>query len=158
MSDLSAPVIEISRAVSAQDVTAAKRLFQEYADFLGVDLRFQGFDEEIATFPAAYERLLIARVDGAPEGAVGLKRLEDGVCEMKRLYVRERRRGLSLGRRLSEALIDEARRAGYRAMRLDTLARLKPALRLYHGLGFRPIDAYYENPESDVIYMQLDLG
>ncbi len=151
------PGVTVSRAVSDTDVGEVKLLFQEYAAFLGVDLCFQGFDEEMATFPATYERLLLARVDAAPAGAVGLKPLGEGKCEMKRLYVRKAYRGISLGRRLAEALIREAAGAGYKTMRLDTLPRLEAALGLYRDLGFRSIGAYYQNPEPDVVYMELDL-
>ncbi len=150
--------IEIFEATSEADVAAVKFLFRDYAAFLKVDLCFQDFEEEMATFPNFYELLLLARVDGAAAAAVGLKDLGDGVCEMKRLYTRPNYRGLGLGRRLCSGLIDQARRRGYRAMRLDTLKRLAAALSLYHQYGFVEIDKYCENPEEDVVYMELPLG
>lgn len=149
--------IAIKLAASQEDITAVKALFIEYAEWLGVSLCFQGFDEEIATFPSFYDFLLIARVNGEAAGAVGLKDHGQGICEMKRLYVRDAFKRRGLGRRLSEALIIEAKARGFARMRLDTLMRLEAAIALYRDLGFREIPAYYENPEKDVIYMEKAL-
>ncbi|MCA8889848.1 MAG: GNAT family N-acetyltransferase [Parvularculaceae bacterium] len=149
--------IEIAEPKTAGEIDAVKALFIEYAQFLDVDLCFQGFDKEIATFPAAYRHLLLAFVDGEAAGAVGLKDLGRGVCEMKRLYVRPGFQGLGLGRRLSLAVIDAARAQGFTIMRLDTLHRLKPAIALYTSLGFAETDSYYDNPLDGVIYMALGL-
>ena len=149
---------DIRLASSPADVAAVKTLFQEYADFLGIDLCFQDFDEEMATFPQAYDCLLLARVDGEAAAAVGLKDFGDGACEMKRLYARPAFRGLGLGRRLCVVLIKEARRRGYQVMRLDTLEWLDAAVALYREFGFREIDPYYENPHKGVVYMELPLN
>lgn len=149
--------IEIVKATSPGDVAAVKELFLEYADFLNVDLCFQGFAEEMATFPDAYEVLFLARVDGEPAAAIGLKDLGERVCEMKRLYARSNFHGLGLGGRLCDRLVDEARSRGYRVMRLDTLQRLEAAVALYRKRGFVEIKQYCENPEDDVIYMELTL-
>lgn len=149
--------IDIREAIAPDDVSAVKSLFLEYADFLGVSLCFQGFDEEMATFPAAYELLLLAHVDGEAAAAVGLKDLGDGVCEMKRLYARPEYHGLGIGKQLCEMLISEARKRRFNAMRLDTLERLETALGMYRRFGFQEIGEYCENPEADVIYMELKL-
>ncbi|MEO1241940.1 MAG: GNAT family N-acetyltransferase [Pseudomonadota bacterium] len=149
--------IEIRTATSPGDVAAVKELFLEYADFLNVDLCFQGFDEEIATFPDAYEVLFLARVDGEAVAAIGLKDLGERICEMKRLYARPQYQGLGLGGRLCDCLIDAARSRGFSAMRLDTLQRLEAAIALYRKRGFVEIEKYYDNPEEGVIYMELAL-
>lgn len=149
--------IEIIKATSPGDVAAVKELFLEYADFLNVDLCFQGFDEEMATFPDAYVVLFLARVDGAPAAAIGLKNLGEGMCEMKRLYARPSFHGLGLGGRLCDCLITEARYRGFSAMRLDTLQRLDAAVALYRKRGFVEIEQYCENPEDDVMYMEMTL-
>ena len=149
--------IEFIEAKSEADVAAVKLLFRDYAAFLKVDLCFQDFEKEMETFPNFYELLLLARVDGAAAAAVGLKDLGEGVCEMKRLYARPNFQGLGLGRRLCDALLSEARRRGFSVMRLDTLKRLTKALSLYRNYGFVEIDKYYENPEDDVVYMELSL-
>ena len=152
-----APAIEILAARAPDDVRAVKSLVIEYADFLKEDLCFQGFEEEIGTFPVSYELLLLAKVGGAPAACIALKALEDGVCEMKRLYARPAFRGRRLGEKLSIRLIEEARRRDYRVMRLDTLERLKDAIALYRRLGFTETKAYYENPLSKVMFMELPL-
>ncbi len=149
--------IETFNVTTDGDVAAVQLLFRDYAAFLKVDLCFQDFEEEMATFPKFYQLLLLARVDGLAAAAVGLKDFGDGVCEMKRLYTRPNFQGMGLGRRLSGDLIEEARSRGYHIMRLDTLKRLKPALSLYYKFGFVEIEKYYDNPEDGVVYMELDL-
>ena len=149
--------IGIVEARAPADVAAAKALILEYADYLGEDLCFQGFADEMARFPATYDLLLLAKVEGAPAAVVGLKRLDDGACEMKRLYARPRYRGLGLGEKLCRALFEMARSRGFNVMRLDTLSRLKDAVALYRRLGFSTIPPYYANPMGDVIYMQRSL-
>ena len=134
-----------------------KDLFIEYAEFLNVDLCFQGFDNEMKVFPKTYEQLLLATVDSEPAAAVGLVDLGEGVCEMKRLYARPQYQGAGLGRRLCERLIKDAAESGYAIMRLDTLQRLKPAIALYKKLGFVETEQYYNNPLDEVVYMALDL-
>lgn len=145
------------------DIAAAAAMFRDYAASLTVDLCFQGFEAELAALPGAYaplhgELLLAAGPEGAPVGCIALRPSIEGVCEMKRLYVRPAGRGSGLGRRLAEAIIASARERGYRAMRLDTLAEMASARRLYAELGFRPIAPYYDNPHEDVAFLQLDLA
>ncbi len=151
------PPITIAPARSPSEVAAVKALFMDYNSWLGVDLCFQGFEAEMARLPDGYDLLLLATVAGDPAGAVGVRPLEEGVCEMKRLYVPEPFRGLGLGRRLCERLLREAERLGYQLMRLDTLERLTAALALYRDLGFVPCTAYYDNPLDQVIYLERAL-
>jgi GNAT superfamily N-acetyltransferase len=145
------------------DYDDIRQLMVEYSDTFDVRERcYQDLDAELAGLPGAYEEpsgtLLIARgADGEALGCGGLWRLEDGVCEMKRLYVRPAGQGTGLGRRLVEALIGEGRRLGYRAMKLDTLPDMKPAQALYASLGFQPTGRYNANPVPDVIYLELML-
>jgi putative acetyltransferase len=139
-----------------------RELFREYLEFLGCDLRFQGFESEIAGLPGDYAppsgALLVAGEEGRLAGCVALRRQAEGVCEMKRLYVRPGSRGTGLGRKLAEEVIRAAREAGYGLMRLDTLDRLEAAMRLYETLGFHRTEPYYPNPLEGVVYWELDLS
>jgi ribosomal protein S18 acetylase RimI-like enzyme len=152
---------EIIQALDEDAVAAVKTLFQEYADSLGIDLEFQGFGEELASLPGKYApprgRLLLATIEGDPAGCVALRGLEPDVCEMKRLYVRPLFRSSGLGRMLAQRIVEEARSAGYRSMRLDTLPSMSAARSLYAELGFRPIAPYYPNPVSGTAFLELDL-
>lgn len=146
---------------SAADFAAVRALFLEYREGLGVDLCFQGFDEELATLPGAYApprgRLWLADRDGIAAGCVGLRPLADHVCEMKRLYVRPALRGHGLGKRLATTVIDAAKALGYRTMYLDTLATMTGAIALYRALGFRETAPYYQNPLPGPLFFGLDL-
>ena len=140
-------------------------IFREYANGLGIDLCFQDFDAELASLPGDYAaptgHLLLAYVDDELAGCGALRRLPDAdyanACEMKRLYVRPAFRRLGLGRALAEALVDEARRAGYSVMLLDTLDEMEAARELYAALGFDEIPPYYFNPIAGAHYLKADL-
>lgn len=154
-------MLKIFPAQTDEDFETAKKLFVEYADSLGFDLSFQNFDEELANLPGDYIQpagcLLLATYKGQPVGCVGLRMLSDGVCEMKRLYVREQFRGLDFGRALAEAVIDEARKIGYNYMRLDTVPSMDVARALYASLGFKQTSPYRYNPIEDAVFMELRL-
>ena len=148
-------------ACAPEQIEQVRQLFREYADTTGACECFEGFGKEIAGLPGPYGppggRLLLAVVHAEPAGCVALRRLDEGISEMKRLYVRPTFRGRRLGRHLAEAIIAEARRIGYRAMRLDTLPSMVAALPLYESLGFRAIPRYNDNPAAGVIYLELRL-
>ena len=143
-------------------MATVRALFREYADWLGVDLSYQNFERELAELPGAYAppkgRLLLGEVAGNAVGCIALRPLEPDIGEVKRLYLRPDFQGRGLGRRLAETLVAEAHVIGYRALRLDTLARLTAANTLYASLGFRPIAPYYHNPHEGVLYYELDLA
>ena len=148
-------------ATTTADVAQARALFLEYAAESQLDLCFQGFEEELATLPGKYAppggQLLLACEGDLTAGCGALRELNEGVCEMKRLFVRPAFRKQGIGRLLAERLIEEARHIGYRTMRLDTLASMHAALALYDSLGFRRIPAYYANPLAEVVYLELAL-
>ena len=156
-------VARIAPVRSPTDLAAAVNLFTAYAESLEVDLAYQDFAAEIAGMPGKYAapdgELLLARdAEGAAVGCVALRPIGSGCCEMKRLYVVPAGRGSGLGKRLAEAILAEARRRGYREIRLDTLPTMSAAIALYTALGFRPIAPYYDTPLDGTIFMGRSLG
>jgi putative acetyltransferase len=153
-------MIEIIQAETPEQIRAARNLFREYEARLGLKLCFQNFDEEVAALPGKYAatdggRLLLAFADGKLAGCVALRKLEDDICEMKRLFVREDFRGRKIGVFLIEKLIEEAREIGYKKMRLDTFPpKMAKAVGLYKSRGFREIAPYYHNPYGETLFME----
>ena len=154
-------MLTIEQAVSGQAVGETRRLFEEYAASLGVDLCFQDFAGELETLLGDYAppagRLLLARDDGEVAGCIALRPIDRQICEMKRLYVRPTFRGSGLGRLLVDRIISEARQAGYRQMRLDSLPSMVSAITLYRQLGFRDIPSYRRNPVAGAVFLELSL-
>ena len=155
-------MVKIYQASAAEELENARELFREYEAWLGLDLCFQGFEEELRNLPGKYAepegRLLLVEADGRLAGCIAMRKLEDGVCEMKRLFVRDGFRGMRIGNSLIERLINEARSSGYAKMRLDTFpAKMGKAVKLYESHGFREIGPYYSNPHEGVLFMELDL-
>jgi ribosomal protein S18 acetylase RimI-like enzyme len=153
--------MELQPVETSEHTEEARGLFKEYSDATGVDLCFQNFAEELASLPGDYAspsgRLILAREGVEAAGCVALRKCDEGVCEMKRLYVRPSFRGTGLGRTLAEFIIEEARRIGYARMRLDTLPSMRGAIALYRSLGFKEIDSYRFNPVEGALYMELEL-
>jgi ribosomal protein S18 acetylase RimI-like enzyme len=146
------------RIEPATDMDVAREIFAEYGHSTGFDLEFQHFARELATLPGDYDPILLARWDEHVAGCVALHEIGDGVCEMKRLYVRPAFRGHAIGRSLAERIIEIARVRGHRAMRLDTLPSMRDAMGLYESLGFRDIEPYRFNPIEGSRYMELELS
>ena len=154
-------MVRLDPATSAADLDAVRQLFQEYADSLGVDLNYQGFEREVRELPGDYAppvgTLLLARRDEDIVGCVGVRRFDERTAEMKRLYVRAAGRGLGLGRTLAEAAISFAKDAGFERMRLDTLPQMQRAQELYRTLGFVSIEPYRFSAVPGTVYMELAL-
>lgn len=152
---------DISEAYSDQDLGAVKALLLEYGHSLGFERCFDRFDEELDGLPGAYAPplgcLLLAREAGEAAGCVGARPLRDGVCEMKRLYVRPAFRGRGLGRALAEAAVAAARGAGYRRMELMTLSSMMAAIALYGRLGFAPAQSTDRRLPHEVVLKELRL-
>jgi putative acetyltransferase len=154
-------VVRIREAMDAADHRVARDLFLEYAASLGFALDFQDFESEIASLPGAYAPpvgcILIAATESGPCGCVALRPFSRDVCEMKRLYVRPAARKLGVGRALADAVIAQARERGYARMRLDTVASMVEATRLYESLRFHEIEPYRCNPVEGARFFELDL-
>ena len=153
---------EILEVTAPEEINEVRSLFLEYANWLDFSLCFQGFDKELAELPGKYSpphgRLYLAISEGRYAGCIGLRRFDDGICEMKRLYVRPEFRGLSIGNGLIQKIIADAKVIGYEKMRLDTIKeRMGKAVEIYREFGFVEIDAYYDNPNPHTLYMELDL-
>lgn len=158
------PIIEAVEGGSPLATIAV--LFREYAAYLGADLSFQSFEEELSSLPGKYASpsgaLFLASVPSSrggvePAGCVALRRLEEGACEMKRLFVRPEYRGFGVGKALAVRVVRAGREAGYERMRLDTLERLGEAVSLYRAMGFYRIDPYCENPLEGAQFWEKDL-
>jgi len=153
--------MKIKQVQTKKEIDEICKLFREYEAFLNVDLCFQGFEEELATLPGKYSHpggeLLIGLDGEKAVGCVAVRKLDDGVCEMKRLFVRPKVRKTGLGILLAQEIIVIAQGLGYSLMRLDTLDRLTVAMHLYETLGFKRTEPYYENPLPGVVYWELDL-
>lgn len=157
--------VTIRDAHHPDDLQAIHALFAEYADSLAFDLRFQNFDDEMASLPGEYAEprgaLLLALVDGVVAGCCALRPLDtadySNAAEMKRLFVRKAFRGFGLGRQLVESTLDAARRAGYASVLLDTLDDMESARALYTELGFEEIPPYYHNPIAGAHYLKADI-
>jgi putative acetyltransferase len=151
----------IIEAESRETLAIVRRLFEEYAASLEIDLGFQNFAEELAGLPGEYTRpaggLMLGLDDEEPAGCVAFRPLEPGIAEMKRLYVRPTARGGGWGRRLAERAVSDARAAGYARMRLDTLPAMQRALGLYLAMGFADIAPYRHNPVPGARFLELDL-
>ncbi|MBW7990671.1 MAG: GNAT family N-acetyltransferase [Planctomycetes bacterium] len=152
---------KIFPAQTDEDFETAKKLLVEYADSLGFHLRFQDFEGELANLPGDYVSpagcLLLAVYKDQSVGCVALRKLSDGVCELKRLYVKPSFRGLGIGRALVEAVIEEARKIDYNYMRLDTVPSMEAASALYISVGFKKSDSYRYNPIESAVFMELKL-
>jgi putative acetyltransferase len=163
--NVSAINIQLVTPVTPAEIQATSRIFQEYAQQLGIDLCFQNFDAELQTLPGDYAApqgaLLLAIVDGALAGCCAMRPLPSSdypnACEMKRLYVKGGHRRLGLGRQLAQAVMDAARIAGYSHMLLDTLTEMESARALYQDLGFEEIPPYYHNPMAGAHYLKANL-
>ena len=143
------------------ELEEVKNIFIEYSDFLQVDLCFQDFEKELKTLHEVYLPpkgcIILAKQNDKTVGCIALKPIGNGVCEMKRLYVRPEVRGEGLGRKLVEELIRFAQKSSYQSMKLDTVSKLKEAIHLYRSIGFNETTPYVYNPLADVLYFELKL-
>ena len=128
--------------------------FQEYLDL-------QNYDDELDHLEAKYGlpdgRLYLLFCEGKAAGCIGLRKIDEESCELKRLYVRPEFRNQGLGSALVEKIINDAREVGYSQILLDTLPFLESAIRMYRSFGFYEIESYNNSPMDTSIYMRLDV-
>jgi len=155
-------MVKLIQVESGEQVQQARGLFEEYAAWLGFNLCFQNFDKELSDLPGDYAPpngcLFLAVENDQLAGCVALRKIREGIGEMKRLYVRPEFRGKGLGRTLTETIIEAARDLGYQRLRLDTLpGKMDQAISMYRSLGFKDIERYYNNPYEAAAFMELIL-
>ena len=154
-------MLEITEAITEDDIAAVRTLLREYQERLGIDLCFQDFEAEVEGLPGSYAppsgRLLIAKHDGMPVGCVALQGRSPSRAEMKRLFVRPDARGLGVGRALVSRVIGDAREIGYEEVVLDTLPVMVEAQRLYEQFGFHDVPPYRANPVPGTRYLAKSL-
>lgn len=154
-------MLKLIEAQSPEEIDIAKVLFQEYASSLDFCLCFQHFNEELKEIQTIYSPphgcLFLAFFDNQPAGCVALRKLEDDICEMKRMYVKPKFRSKGIGRALTEKIIEKAKSAGYKKMRLDTVSTMKEAISLYRSLGFKEIQPYTHNPIKGALFLEINL-
>jgi GNAT superfamily N-acetyltransferase len=153
--------LRIIQVHSQEGIQQVKFLFSEYASSLDFDLSFQNFKNELADLPGEYSApggaIFLAYYEGSAAGCVAMRKLAEDVCEMKRLYVRQAFRGKKIGKALSVAIIEEARKRGFSRMRLDTVPSMKEAIKLYRTLGFKETSPYRYNPRAGAMFLELVL-
>lgn len=154
-------MLELIKVKDKEHLAVVRKLFLEYAESLGFSLCFQDFDKELAALPGEYAPptgcLILAVADSKPNGCVALHKLEEGICEMKRLYIKPGFRGKGFGKLLVNVVLEEAKKIGYAKMRLDTVPQMKEAINLYRQIGFKEIEPYRKNPIDGALYMEMDL-
>ncbi len=163
---MTSPTVAIITPQQPAELDAVRKIFREYAASLNIDLCFQGFEQELAQLPGDYATprgaLLLALVEGQVAGCCALRPLDSSdypnACEMKRLYVRPAFRGLGLGRRLAETILDAALLYAYDHVLLDTLDEMETARTLYRDLGFEEVPPYYHNPIAGAHYLKATLN
>jgi ribosomal protein S18 acetylase RimI-like enzyme len=154
--------MKLIQATTEEQINVARDLFKEYAAALAIDMCFQGFEQELKGLPGKYAppdgRLLLAYSDDELVGCIALRKFDERICEMKRLFIRPGSRGKGHGRTMIDELIGEAKSIGYDRMRLDTLpGKMDAAISLYRQFGFKEIPAYYDNPLESVLYLERTL-
>jgi ribosomal protein S18 acetylase RimI-like enzyme len=141
-----------------EEIIKAKELIIEYIKWLNQDLSLQNIDDELMNFPQKYKEpdgaFIIAKDNDNIVGCVGIKKLDESVCEMKRLFVNDKYKGKGIGKKLVKIIIKEAKSKNYKKMRLDTLRTMKNALKIYYKNNFYEIEPYYNNPNNDVVYIE----
>ena len=147
-------MLVIEPVKSEEQIEAVRQLLWTYGHSRNFDSALGDYDTELAELPGKYNPpegfLLLASFDNIPAGCIAYRKIGPGICEMKRMYVSPEHRGKGIGKQLANALIDQAKIAGYSTMKLDTHPTMHKAHSLYQSLGFEEIERYNDNPISGV--------
>jgi ribosomal protein S18 acetylase RimI-like enzyme len=154
-------LIRLLQVITEEQLEDIKILFKEYEQSLDFKLHFQDFNDEFAKLPGEYALphgcLILASYKDNIAGCVALRKLDEKICEMKRMYVRPDYRRKGIGRAMAEQMIEFALAHGYERMRLDTIDTMNAAISLYRSLGFVESEPYRYNPIKGASYMELSL-
>lgn len=147
--------------INEAQINDAASLFEEYANSLNISLAFQNFQAELNIIQTMYGSptgcLFLVYAGDLAIACAAYRKIGDGICELKRMYIKPNYRGQKIGKQLLDLLCVRAKLNGYHCMRLDTLDTMIPAIKLYNDNGFYPIEAYYHNPNQGVVYMEKKL-
>ncbi|MEM9075952.1 MAG: GNAT family N-acetyltransferase [Bacteroidota bacterium] len=154
-------MISFKRAGTKEEFELGKVLFQKYAEDIGIDLSFQGFDKELQEIKTQYGppegALFIVFSESIPIGCFALRKLDSKTCELKRMFLEKNERGKGIGKQMMDKALLEAHGLGYSKIRLDSIKSMKTAIALYQAFGFKEIEAYRHNPFDDAIYFEKDV-
>jgi putative acetyltransferase len=148
----------IIEATTATEYEAAALLFQEYAVWLNIDLSFQNFEEELQQLKKMYAFptgvILLATLENDFVGCVAVRKKENEIAELKRMYIKPVHQQKGIATLLLEKSLTIASQLGYKKIRLDTLDNMTPAINLYKKNGFYEIEPYYFNPEKSAVFFE----
>ena len=151
----------ITAAHTETGYAAAASLFREYAAWLNIDLCFQGFEEELAHLNEMYASpsgvIFLSMEADIFTGCVAVRKKDEEVAELKRMYIKPGYRKGGLGSALLQKALDAAKEMGYKKIRLDTLSNMTNAIDLYTKFGFYAIEPYYFNPEKNALFFEKKL-
>ena len=143
---------------SGEEYTEAKKLFREYAALINIDLAFQNFEEELSAINKMYAPpaggIILCKADEKFVGCIAIRKIEEHICEIKRMYVDPIFQGRGIGKELLEKALQLAKYYNYELIRLDTLNYMEQAIRLYKQYGFYEIEPYYFNPNTTAIFFE----
>ena len=148
-------------AQSRDEYAAAAGLFSEYAKWLGIDLGFQHFEEELLTLEKMYASptggIILCKQQNDFIGCVAIRKITNDIAELKRMYVQPQCQQGGIGKTLLERALIMAKKCDYSTIRLDTLSSMLPAISLYKKYGFYEISPYYHNPDPTAVYLEKQL-
>ncbi len=154
--------MHLKEVTTEEEYRVAANLFRAYANAIGINLDFQGFEAELAHINTHYAppkgAIFLAYEQHQPLGCFAVRPFEGSICELKRMYVKPEAQGKGWGKQMMTKAIEVGRALGYATMRLDTLPTMAPAIALYKSAGFYEIAPYRFNPIEGTKYFELALG